>query len=287
MKELNYICKGVDLVSVIEIKNLTKYFGKYKAVDDINLSIEKGEIVGFVGKNGAGKSTTIRSIMNMIFPTEGTISVNGLDSIKDSKEIKKNLGYMSGENEFYDNLKVCDLFKFCLKFSKEDIEYAMELSDYFELDTKKKISALSLGNKKKVSIIQALLKRADILILDEPTNGLDPLMKNRFFDLILKEKQRGVTVFLSSHNLEEVNRYCDKVAIIKNGKIVDFIEMDNIKSNQKQIVSYTTKDGQSEKFELNEDINDLMLRLSKIDIKKLEIRDKTIEEEFIDYYKGD
>ena len=274
-------------MSVIEIKNLSKSYGKFLAIDDISLSIEKGDIIGFVGKNGAGKSTTIRSIMNMIFPTKGTILVNGLDSVKDSKEIKRNLSYMSSENSFYENLRVKELFKFCLQFSHENMDYVEELSDYFELDINRKISELSLGNKKKVSIIQALLKKSEIIILDEPTNGLDPLMQKKFFELIVKEKERGATVFLSSHNLEEVNKYCDKVIIIKNGKIVDFIEMDTIKNVQKQIISYTTEDGESKTFELKEDINTLIMKLSKLKVKKLEIRDKSIEEEFIDYYKED
>ena len=272
-------------MSIIEIKNFSKKYGGFLAVNNINLTIEEGEIVGFVGKNGAGKSTTIRSLMNMISPTKGQILIDKLDCVKDSKEIKSKLSYMSGENEFYNNLKAIDLFKFVLKFSDSTMEDVEKLAKCFELNMNKKMCELSLGNKKKVSIIQALLKKANIIILDEPTNGLDPLMQKRFFDLLLKEKKKGSTIFLSSHNLEDINRYCDKVAIIKDGEIVDFLNMSDINKKQKQIVSYLTVDGKKEEFELNEDINELIIKLSKINIEKLEIRDKSIEEEFIGYYE--
>lgn len=274
-------------MSVIDIVEFSKYYGETLAVDNISLSIDKGEIVGFVGKNGAGKSTTIRAMLNMIFPTKGQIKVNGFDSIDDSKKIKESLSYMPSEASFYDNLKVFDLFKLCLKFSGESIEYLQHLSEYFELDLNKKISELSLGNRKKVSIIQCLLKKSSIIILDEPTSGLDPLMQNKFFELIMKERDKGATVFLSSHNLSEIEKYCDKVAIIKGGKIIDFLDMHNIKINHKQIVSYITTDGDSKNFEFDGDINKLVDKLSKISLENLEIKNKTVEDEFISYYKDD
>lgn len=272
---------------MIKVKDFTKKYGNFVAVDDISFTVNENEIVGFVGKNGAGKSTTIRSIMNMIFPTSGDITINNLDSVKDNKEIKEFTSYMPSDINFYDNLKVKDIFNFCLKFSNKDYKEVEDLAKYFELDLNKKIYELSTGNKKKVSIIQALLKDNKVIILDEPTNGLDPLMQKKFFDLILKEKKKGVTIFLSSHNLGEIEKYCDRVLIIKSGKIVETIDLNNKNKDVKYIVSYEDKKHNKEKYQYEGNINDLMNKLSKLDLIDLEVRKKTIEEEFISYYEGD
>ncbi|MPM73848.1 Vitamin B12 import ATP-binding protein BtuD [bioreactor metagenome] len=274
-------------MSVISIKNFSKKYGDFLAVDNISLTVNKGEIIGFVGKNGAGKSTTIRSMVNMIFPTKGEILINDLDSVKDSKKIKKQLSYVPSESSFYDNMKVEELLDFCLKFCHADKERISALANYFELDLKKKISELSLGNAKKVSIVQAFLKESDVIVLDEPTSGLDPLMQNKFFDLLLKEKEKGVTIFLSSHNLSEIEKYCDKVIIIKDGKIVDMLEMKNVKLKHKQTVSYVLKNNEQKSFDFDGDINELLKELSKLDLISLEVKNKTVEDEFIDYYKED
>lgn len=272
---------------VISIKNFSKSYGSFKAVKKLNLQINGGEVFGFVGKNGAGKSTTIRSIINLIHPTEGTIEVLGMDSVKMSKAINAKVSYVPSESVFYDNVTSMELFKFCLKFTNSDMDRVNELAEYFELDLNKKVSDLSLGNRKKVSLIQAFLKDSEIIILDEPTSGLDPLMQNKFFSLILKAKSKGKTIFLSSHNLSEVEKYCDRVAIIKDGELVDLFNMKDVKINHKQIVSYTTKDGQNFSYDLEEDINALIKKLSKLDLESLEIKSKTVEDEFIEYYKED
>lgn len=274
-------------MSLITFENFCKYYGKFCAVNNLNFSIEKGKIVGFVGKNGAGKSTSIRSLLNIISPTSGKITVKRLDSIKNSKEIKQFTSYIPSEPFFYDNITVKQLFEFCNKFYKNNNTSYKDLAKYLELDINKKISDLSLGNKKKVSIIQALLKENEIIIMDEPTNGLDPLMQQKFFDLILKEKQKGVTVFLSSHNLSEVEKYCDEVIIIKNGEIIDTIDMNKHKLEPKQIVSYTTQENTSNTFEFSGNINDLIKDLSKINLATLEIKNKSVEDEFIKYYQED
>lgn len=273
-------------MAIIEVKDFSKYYGKFLAVDGISLSVEKGEIVGFVGKNGAGKSTLIRSMMNMIFPSAGEILIDGLDSIRSSKEIKQFVGYMPSESEFYDGLRVKELFRFCLRFTDETFDRVIRLAEFFELDLEKRVSELSLGNRKKVSIIQALLKRSRILILDEPTSGLDPLMQKNFFDMILEEKKKGVTVFLSSHNLNEIERYCDRVAIIKDGRIVDFLVMDEVKKQQRQWLFYVTEDGEEFNAEIRGNINDEVQKLSKLKLRSLEIRNKTVEEEFMGYYEN-
>ena len=273
--------------NIIKVKNFTKNYGTLKAVNNATFNVEKGKITGFVGKNGAGKSTTLKAMMNMIFPTEGKITINGLDAVKDTKKIKQEVSYMSSDINYYENLKVIDLFNFTLNFSNKNQEDINELANYFEINPNKKISQLSLGNKKKVSIILTFLNDSQIIILDEPTNGLDPLMQEKFFKLILKEKQAGKTIFLSSHNLSEIEKYCDTVIIIKDGIIVDEIDMKKEKKKLKQIVSYTTKNNKKEYYEFDEDINQLIKELSKKDLKDLEIRTKTIEEEFMGYYKGE
>ncbi len=270
---------------MISIKNFTKSYGDFKAVDNLSFEVNEGEIVGFVGKNGAGKSTTIRSMMNFINPDSGTITIGGLDSKEDSKKIREIVSYMASETVFYENIKVEKLLEFVSKFSTSTKEDIQRLANYFELDLSKKLGDLSLGNKKKVAIIATLLKKAKIIILDEPTNGLDPLMQNKFFDLLIEEKQRGTTIFLSSHNLSEVEKYCDKVIIIKDGKLMDYLDMSNIRLKYKQIVSYTTTSGENESYEFDGDINELTKKLASLSLTSLEIKNSTVEDEFIQYYK--
>ena len=274
-------------MNVIEINNFTKKYGNFTAVSNLNLSIPKGKIVGFVGKNGAGKSTTLRSMMDMLHPNEGSISILGMDSVKDSKEIKKRVAYIPSEALFYDGLTVLELFKFSIKFNDSTMDDIKSYCDYFEVDLKKKVNELSLGNRKKVSLILGFLKDSELIIFDEPTNGLDPLMQIKFFDKVLDENQKGKTIFLSSHNLTEVEKYCDKVAIIKDGKLVDYFDMDKVVINRKLVISYTTKDGVSDSYEVDGDINKEVKKLSKLNLVSLEIKSKTVEEDFIKYYKED
>ncbi len=270
---------------MITAKNFTKNYGDFKAVDDISFSVLQGEIVGFVGKNGAGKSTTIRSLLNFIFPTEGILKINDLDSVFEIKEIKKQTGYLSSDAMFYNNITSKDLFDFYCDFQKIDFAKASELFKYFELDENKKLSDLSLGNRKKVAIISLLLDDKSILILDEPTNGLDPFMQEKFFDLLLEKNKNGATIFLSSHNLSEIEKYCSRALIIKDGKIIDDIDLKNSSLKKVQIVTYKTKDGKEEKFEHDGDINEIIKKLSNLDLQSLEIRNRSVEDEFIKYYK--
>ncbi len=274
-------------MSKIKVSNFTKKYGKNTAVNKINFEVKQGEIVGFVGKNGAGKSTTIRALMNFISPTEGVCEIDGFDSIKNGKEIRRIASYMPSDAMFHQNTTGKDIFKLCLKFSDYGWQTAEELSTYFELDMTKKISELSLGNRKKVSIIQAMLKNSNVLILDEPTNGLDPLMQEKFFELIKKKNEAGATVFLSSHNLAEVEKYCDRAIIIKDGIIIEDINLKDSKLEKVYVVTYTNVNDEETKFEHRGSVNKLIKELSKIDIKHIEIRTKSVEEEFIKYYRED
>ena len=269
---------------MLKIENFSKSYGKTEAVKQLNLTVKKGEIVGFVGKNGAGKSTTIRAMLNLIKPTTGRILINGLEASTHEKEIKQQLGYMPSESVFPASLTGAQVLTLCLNFSSQTMEEMQQLATYFELDLTKKIGDLSLGNRKKVSIIQALLKKPSLLVLDEPTNGLDPLMQHKFFELLLHEKAKGVTIFLSSHNLSEIEKYCDKVAIIKDGELVDYLEMSAVKVAQKQIVTYTTVEGVTQQLTFDGDINTLIANLSTLNLTSLEIKNTTVEDEFIQYY---
>lgn len=270
---------------MIELQHLTKKYGRFTAVSDLSVNILDGQITGFVGKNGAGKTTTIRCMMDFLKPTSGTVLINGLDSSRNSREIRTFLGYMPSDTAFYENMACPDIFRLTCRINGYPQEKAAELCDYFELSTKKKFRDLSLGNKKKVSIIQSLLKNVKVLVLDEPTSGLDPLMQKKFFDRLVHLRNQGITVFLSSHNLADVQKYCDRVLIIRNGKIADDLNMHEICRSRSQIVTYTAEDGETVSFRTSEDINLLLRRLSDIPLAHLEIRDADVEDEFIKYYE--
>ncbi len=274
-------------MSVIKVFDFTKKYGDFTAVDKISLEVEKGQIVGFVGKNGAGKSTTIRSMMNFIAPTEGSCTLCGLDSVSDAKTIRSKVAYMPSDAMFYEGITGKELFRVCAKIGKVPFEKVEELCKFLELDMGKKVSELSLGNRKKVSIIQALIRDVELLILDEPTSGLDPLMQERFFELLLEKQKEGVAIFLSSHNLTEIEKYCDRAIIIKDGKIIDEIDMKNSEIRKGLIVSYETAAGEQVQFQHDGEVNALIAGLSKLDLSHLEIRGKSVEDEFIKYYQED
>ncbi len=274
-------------MTILKIENFTKKYGKFNAVKNLSLSVNKGEIVGFVGKNGAGKSTTIRAIMNIIFPSEGKIEVCGIDCAKSPELAKKNISYMPSETEFYSNLKVLDVLSFSANFFQVNKEKITELASIFELDLYKKIKELSLGNRKKISVINAFLQDTPLIVLDEPTSGLDPLMQSKFFDILQAKKEAGCAIFLSSHNLAEIEKFCDRVIIIKDGKKVANINMIEQNNKQIQTVSVTFKNENPQEYDFDGDINDLVKELSKKEIASLEIKNKSIENSFIHYYEED
>ena len=206
--------------AVIETKNLTKYYGKARGILDVSLSVEEGEIFGFIGPNGAGKSTTIRTLLSLIHKTSGEARIFGLDCEADHVKILEDVGYLPSEVFYYDRMRAIDLFRYSASFYQRDCSQRIqELSALLQVNLQQKIEDMSLGNKKKVGIIQGLLHSPRLIILDEPTSGLDPLMQKTFFDLIREENRRGATVLFSSHILSEVQRICDRVAIIKEGRI--------------------------------------------------------------------
>jgi len=206
--------------SVVEIKNLTKSYGKNRGVIDVSLSIEEGDIFGFLGPNGAGKSTTIRSMLGFLRINSGEIKILGMDSVKEHEEILKNVGYMPSEAWFYDSMKVKDVIKYAADVRGLDCSAEAEkLCERLKVDKEKKIKQLSYGNRKKVSIVCAMQHRPKLFIFDEPTGGLDPLMQRTFFELVNEYVGEGATCLLSTHVLTEVNKYCRHAAIMREGRL--------------------------------------------------------------------
>jgi len=286
----------------IETKKLTKYYGKARGIVDVDISVEEGEIFGFIGPNGAGKSTTIRTLLGLIKKSGGTATIFGMDCEKDKVKILSEVGYLPGEVFYYDNMRAIDLLRYSASFYKKDCTKRItELADALSLDLNKKIEDMSLGNKKKVGIVQGLLHAPRLIILDEPTSGLDPLMQRTFFDLIQRENERGATVLFSSHILGEVQRICDRVAIIKDGRIVDLRSIDDLRKNSYKKVSFTaenppagfmlpgarqiTTDGATTSFLYNGDINALLQMLAGIPLINADVSEPELEEIFLHYYE--
>ena len=290
-------------MSIIETNKLTKYYGKSRGIIDVDLKIEEGEIFGFIGPNGAGKSTTIRLLLSLIKPSSGHAKLFGLDCQKDYQEIHKEIGYLPSEVFYYDNMKVKDLLAYSASFYQKDCKARIiELAKRLDVDLNKKIDDLSYGNKKKVGIIQGLLHSPKLIILDEPTGGLDPLMQQTFFDILKEENERGATVLFSSHILSEVQKLCDRVAIIKEGKIVRIDTMASLKENMylkvvletetplpaefvnESMVNYTVIDGRTS-FLYNGNVNDLLAKLSKMNLIRVNLTEPDLEEIFMHYYE--
>ncbi|MHA2251237.1 MAG: ABC transporter ATP-binding protein [Candidatus Kariarchaeaceae archaeon] len=206
--------------SIILIENLTKYYGDQVGIENLTLTINKGEIFGFLGQNGAGKTTTIRCILNILIPDSGSIHVNDQLVSRDNPEIKEEIGYLPGEWYVPGGYTVGDFLDYIASLRKKPSDRIQEIAERIDLNLDRKIKQLSKGNKQKVGIVLAFMSDPSILILDEPTAGLDPLLQQEIYDLIDEEKEKGKTVFFSSHNLDEVQRICDRVAIIREGKLV-------------------------------------------------------------------
>lgn len=291
-------------MNIIEIKNLTKTYGKARGITDVSFNVEEGEIFGFIGPNGAGKSTTIRTLLSLIYPTSGSAKIFGKDCVEFGPEIKKEIGYLPSEVFYYDNMKVIDLLKYSASFYKKDCSKRIkELAEIMDLDLKKKINDLSYGNKKKVGIVQGLLHEPKLIMLDEPTSGLDPLMQQKFFDLLKEENKKGTTILFSSHVLSEVQKMCERVAIIKEGKIINIERISDLKENnyknfEVETTSKIDKEyfnidgvtnllikGNSLSFLFKGNINLILQKISAIEIANLWIEEPSLEDVFMHYYE--
>ena len=287
---------------IIEIKNLTKYYGKILGIKNLSLSLEEGEVFGFIGPNGAGKSTTIRSIMNLINKTEGEVYINGEKFTKDKTELKKIIGYLPSEIHLYEDLTVKEILDYHESFYKENIhKRRKELVKKLQLDESKKIEDLSLGNTKKVGIVLAFMHNPKILILDEPTSGLDPIMQQIFYELLKEEQQKGTTILYSTHILSEISKICTRVGIIKDGKLLKIETIESLQNKNLTIVTLTSeeidkiikelkvdielKENNTIKFKNNLEVDKLIKILGKYNIDKLLIEEATLEDIFLHYYK--
>lgn len=271
--------------AVIEIENLTKNYGKHRGINDVSFQVKEGEIFGFLGPNGAGKSTTIRAMLGLIHYDSGEIKINGLDSIRYHEEILKEVGYMPSEAWFYAGKTVKDILKLSADIRKTDCaEEAKMLCERFQVDEKRKISELSLGNRKKVSIVCAMQHKPKLFIFDEPTSGLDPLMQNVFFELIEEYVAKGTTCMLSTHVLSEVRNHCDRVGIMKEGKLIVTDTVDHLlKSKTKRIKM--VRDGKTLDYLYQGALNDLYKELQGHNIDDILIEEPSIEEVFMHYYE--
>ncbi|MFX0084351.1 MAG: ABC transporter ATP-binding protein [Candidatus Hodarchaeota archaeon] len=222
--------------TIIKIQDLTKYYGKSRGIENLSLEIKEGEIFGFLGPNGAGKTTTIRCMINILLPTSGNIWINGNKVTRKNPEIRENIGYIPGEFILPENYSVNEFLSYIQNMRKKTSKRRNELVERFSLPSKKKIGELSKGNKQKVGIVAALMHDPDVLILDEPTSGLDPLLQQELYELLLESKKQGKTIFFSSHNLSEVQRICDRVAIIKEGTLVKVEEIHTLNKNVSRVL---------------------------------------------------
>ena len=287
---------------ILEIKNLKKYYGKSRGIENVTIKLEKGDIYGFIGPNGAGKSTTIRTLIGLINKTDGEILLKGEKINTNDPKTKEIIGYLPSEINLYGDMTLKELFNYHESFYKKDLsKRRKELVKALKIDENKKVEDLSLGNLKKAGIVLALMHEPEILILDEPTSGLDPIMQTTFHDILLKEKEKGTTILYSSHVLSEVSNLCDKVGLIKDGEIIKEDLMENIKKDNYTNLIISSKDIEKIKKDLklkvskenknevtfinNLDSNELINKLSKYNIDKLLIQEVTLEDLFINYYK--
>ncbi len=289
---------------VLKIRNLTKMYGDVVGIKDLDLDVFPGEIMGFLGPNGAGKTTTIRACLGLLNKTAGDVKIFGLDSHKDSIKIRERTGYLPGDFGMYDELKVKTILKYLLSQSGVDDESKMRrLSERLELDLERKYGNLSKGNRQKVGIVQAFMADQDFIILDEPTAGLDPLMQQKFYELLREEKEKGKTIFMSSHILAEVEEVCDRVAIIRKGKlqVVEDIGSLKDKMGKKLVVEFDDGldpsifnlegvkdvqiDGRTATMIVTSNLDEVIKRISKKNIVNMSLETFSLDQLFLTYYR--
>ncbi len=286
-------------MKAIKTYQLTKYYGKSRGITDVNLSVEEGDFFGFIGPNGAGKSTTIRTLLGLISPTDGSAEVLGNNIEKNRIEILSQIGYLPSEAMFYNRMRVRDILSFSAKLHKTDCrEEAKRLCDRFELDTSRRVDELSLGNRKKVGIVCSLQHKPKLYILDEPTSGLDPLMQREFYELLTERNREGATIFLSSHILSEISRYCKHAAVIRDGKILASDSVEKLgHTGLKRVtlhgtehiptilgVKNATAENGSVSFLYSGSPKKLLSSLNDINFEDFTVTDPDLEEIFMHYY---
>ena len=289
-------------MEVMKTTKLTKYYGKVRGIKELDLTVTQGEFFGFIGPNGAGKSTTIRTVLGLIAPTSGDAMIFGKDVTKEREAILQNIGYLPSEALFYQGMKVKDILRLSADLRKVDCSAeSKRLCERLQLDTARKIDDLSFGNRKKVAIVCALQHQPELLVLDEPTGGLDPLMQKEFFDILRERNREGTTIFLSSHVLSEIQRNCTRAAIIRDGRIIAQGSVDDLsKTSAKRITVHGSihlenlsgvrdrkagEDGIS--FLYSGDMGSLLRTLASGQVDDLTVTEPDLEEIFLHYYEED
>ncbi|MEI0685021.1 ABC transporter ATP-binding protein [Brachyspira pilosicoli] len=293
-------------MSVIKVDNISKDYGSKRGVFNLSFEVNRGEIFGMLGPNGAGKTTTIRQLMGFIKSDKGSAKILDMDCFVNRENIQLKLGYLPGEIAFMDEMKGSDFIRFIAEMksikSKKRIN---ELTDLFELDANRKIKSMSKGTKQKIAIVCAFMNEPEVVILDEPTSGLDPLMQKKFIELILEEKKKGTTIFMSSHIFEEVEKTCDRTAILKDGKLIAIENMEELKSKKNknfEVVFKTNEEALNFKNKIsfkselnnnivklsiiNNEINNFIKELSNYDILDINSSTQTLEELFLHFYSN-
>ena len=286
-------------MNVIETDSLTKYYGKNRGITDVNITVKQGDFTGFVGPNGSGKSTTIRTLLGLISPSSGSAKVLGRDVRTDTTDILSRIGYLPSETAFYSGARVRDILEYSARLRHKDCSReAAALCTRLQLDPSRRISELSLGNRKKVGIVCALQHSPELYILDEPTSGLDPLMQQEFYALLRERNEKGATVFLSSHVLSEVSRYCSRAVIIREGRVVASDTVESLGGSdvkrvtlkgadslpQLEGIGAIARDGQSVSFLYRGDIRLLIQALAGVSFEDVTVVDPPLDEVFMHYY---
>lgn len=292
-------------MAMIEIQDITRDYGNGKGIFDVSFEIEKGEVFGFLGPNGAGKTTTIRHLMGFLHAAEGQCRIQGHDCYREADIIQKTLGYIPGEINLMEEMNGWQFLSFMAKYrGMKDRGRCEELLKRFELDPKGKIKRMSKGMKQKLGIIVAFMHDPEVLVLDEPTSGLDPLMQTAFVELILEEKKRGKSILMSSHIVEEVEKTCDRVGIIRQGHMVSIDNVDHLKQSRKKVyrISFVRQEDvqlfqtrlscrvlspTQVEVSVQKDINELIAALQGLQVIDLDVVEQTLEEVFMQFYGGE
>ena len=286
-------------MNAIQIDDLTKYYGKTRGIEHIDLTVPQGDFFGFIGPNGAGKSTTIRTLLGLIRQNEGRAQIFGMDTIKDRGKILARVGYLPSEVSFYPGMRVRELLKLSASLRRRDCrKISGLLCERLQLDTTRKVEELSFGNRRKTAIICALQHEPDLLILDEPTSGLDPLMQREFFEILKERNKEGTTIFLSSHILSEIQHNCTQAAMIRNGTIIARGSMAELSGTGAKRINvrgsvdlgaligvrdlHSTPENVD--FLYTGDMNDLLQTLSAGDIQDITVTEPDLDEVFLHYY---
>jgi ABC-2 type transport system ATP-binding protein len=288
--------------TVIETKNLTKFYGKNRGIKDVNITVQKGDIFGFLGPNGAGKSTTIRMLLDFIRPSSGSATILGMDCQKDSLAIRKRTGYVPGDANLYGHMTGWKYLEYIGGIrGRYDAASAKKYAERFEIRLDRKLREYSSGMRQKVVLIQALMNDPDLIIMDEPTKGLDPLVQQIFMDVVREEAARGKTIFMSSHMLSEVEKVCNRVAIIKEGVIVAEEDMESLKRKAGKVVEVKFRGAKPEPFTISGignvaqlngyyrmtaagDIRNILRDLASYDVEDVNIHPMTLDDIFMQYY---